>query len=71
MTARSSAGVAGGGFTGAGLQDGAYGGAGAALDRVAKFYIDTANQMFPVIEIDAARQVSMVAVKGVSLALVQ
>jgi conjugal transfer pilus assembly protein TraB len=69
----NSAGVGGaaGGFTGAGLQEGAYGGAGAALDRVAKFYVDSANQMFPVVEIDAGRQVSMVAVKGVSLALVQ
>lgn len=55
---------------GAGLQDGAYGGAASALDRVAKFYIDMANQMFPVIEVDAGRPVSLVAVKGVSLALV-
>jgi len=63
--------LGGAAFSGGGVEDGAYGGAASALDRVAKFYIDMANQMFPVIEVDAGRPVSFVAVKGVSLGLVR
>lgn len=56
------------GGTGA-VEAGAYGGASSALDRVAKFYIDLANQMFPVVEIDAGRAVTLVVLHGAELAL--
>lgn len=51
------------------MQAGAYGGASSALDRVAKFYIDMANQMFPVVEVDAGRPVTLVVLHGAELAL--
>jgi len=35
-------------------------GAGSGLDRVANFYMDLAEQMVPVIEIDAGRQVTLI-----------
>lgn len=35
-------------------------GTGNALDRIAQFYIDQAYNLFPVIEIDAGRQVDIV-----------
>ena len=51
-------------------ESGAYGGAGSALDRVAQFYIDLAEQLFPVIEISAGRPVSLVLLKGTQIKLV-
>ncbi|MCB5162645.1 TraB/VirB10 family protein [Marinomonas algarum] len=39
-------------------------GASTALDRVAQFYIDMAEGIFPVIEIDAGRQVEIIVTKG-------
>jgi len=51
------------------LQGATYGGASSALDRIAKFEIDLANQMFPVVEIDAGRPVSFIVLKGSSLPL--
>lgn len=35
-----------------------------AMDRLAKYYIDLANKMFPIIEIDAGRMVEVVITKG-------
>lgn len=35
-----------------------------ALDRLAKYYIDLANKMFPIIEVDAGRLVEVVITKG-------
>src|SRR5690606_29502286 len=35
-------------------------GVGSGLDRVANFYMDLAEQMVPVIEIDAGRQVTLI-----------
>jgi conjugal transfer pilus assembly protein TraB len=55
-------------FSGASEQ-GLYGGVGSALDRVAQFYIDLANQIFPVIEISAGRPVTLVVVKGKEIQL--
>lgn len=49
------------------MQGAAMKGASTALDRVAKFYIDMAESMFPVIEIDAGRQVDVIVTGGVSL----
>ncbi|MDY6928132.1 MAG: TrbI/VirB10 family protein [Pseudomonadota bacterium] len=42
-------------------------GASNALDRIAQFYIDMAEGIFPVIEIDAGRQVEVIITRGSSL----
>lgn len=44
-------------------------GAGTALNQVSKFYLDMAKEMFPVIEIDAGRNIEIVMVKGTGLKL--
>ncbi|MCU1709600.1 TraB/VirB10 family protein [Xanthomonas hortorum pv. pelargonii] len=48
-------------------QSGAFGGASTALDRIAEYYLNLADQMHPVIEIDAGREVTLVLVRGISL----
>ena len=42
-------------------------GASTALERVADFYMDLAEEMFPVIEINAGRQVDVVVIAGTRL----
>jgi conjugal transfer pilus assembly protein TraB len=42
-------------------------GVGKALDRLAQYYINLADKTFPVIEIDAARQVDVIVTKGVAI----
>lgn len=42
-------------------------GVGRALDRLAQYYIKLAEQTFPVIEVDAGRQVDVVITKGVRI----
>lgn len=42
-------------------------GASKALDRIAQFYIDMAEGIFPVIEVDAGRQVDIIVTKGTNL----
>lgn len=42
-------------------------GASTALDRIAEFYVQMAEGIFPVIEIDAGRQVEIIVTKGSSL----
>lgn len=42
-------------------------GASAALERVADFYMDLAEQMVPVVEINAGRQVDVVVINGTRL----
>jgi conjugal transfer pilus assembly protein TraB len=42
-------------------------GIGTAMDRLAKYYIDLANKLFPVVEVDAGRVVDVVLTKGVSI----
>lgn len=42
-------------------------GVGKALDRLAQYYIKLAEQTFPVIEIDAGREVDVVITKGVRI----
>ena len=46
---------------------GGYRGAANAMNEVAQFYLDLAKQMFPVIEIDAGRHVSIILIEGVGL----
>jgi conjugal transfer pilus assembly protein TraB len=42
-------------------------GTGGALNRLAEFYLDMADQMFPVIEVDAGRGVEFILNRGVAL----
>jgi len=42
-------------------------GVGKALDRLAQYYIKLAEQTFPVIEIDAGREIDVVITKGVRI----
>ncbi len=49
-------------FTGAGL-----GGANKALEKIADYYLEMANEIFPIIEIDAGRKMTIVLVKGAKL----
>jgi conjugal transfer pilus assembly protein TraB len=44
-------------------------GFGDGMDRLAKYYIDLAEQMFPVVEVDAGRMVDVVFSSGVDLRL--
>lgn len=56
-------------FSADALQSGAVTGVGSAFDRLAQFYIDQAEGMFPVIEIDAGREVEIVMISGGKLAI--
>jgi conjugal transfer pilus assembly protein TraB len=49
------------------LKSGLGSGVGKALDRLAQYYIKLAEQTFPIIEIDAAREVDVVVTKGVRI----
>jgi len=40
-----------------------------ALEKIADWYIDRANEMYPVIEVDSARRVDVVLTKGLDLGL--
>ena len=51
------------------FQAGIGAGVGRALDRLSQYYIDLAEKMFPVIEVDAGRVVDVVLTKGVTLGL--
>lgn len=51
------------------IQAGIGAGIGRALDRLSQYYINLAEKMFPVIEVDAGRVVDVVLTKGVTLAL--
>lgn len=46
-------------------------GVGKALDRLAQYYIKLAEQTFPIIEVDAGREVDVVLTKGVRVARAQ
>lgn len=56
-------------FSGDAVQSGAVTGVGKALDRMAQFYIKQADGMYPVIEVDAGREVEIVMIRGGKLAL--
>ncbi|CAM5561945.1 TrbI/VirB10 family protein [Eoetvoesiella caeni] len=49
------------------LQSSAVSGASSALDRIADFYLKMADGMFPVIEVDAGRQIDVIVSKGSKL----
>lgn len=49
------------------FEHGMGGGVGRALDRLAQYYIKLAEQTFPIIEIDAGRQIDVVITKGVRI----
>ncbi|HCF4079492.1 TraB/VirB10 family protein [Pseudomonas aeruginosa] len=51
------------------MQGAAVGGAGRALERIADFYLEMAENLYPVIEIDAAREIDFIVKKGVLLKL--
>lgn len=42
-------------------------GVGSAMDRLAQYWIDRADKMFPVIEVDASRKADLLFTKGVQL----
>lgn len=44
-------------------------GFGSAMDRLANFYIDMAQGVFPIIQVDAGRQIDFVMVRGTTLKL--
>ncbi|WP_349617927.1 TrbI/VirB10 family protein [Azotobacter salinestris] len=48
------------------MQGAAVRGVGGALERLADYYMDMAEEMFPVIEIDAMREVNFIVKKGLS-----
>lgn len=53
------------------FQAGIGAGVGKALDRLSQYYINLAEKMFPIIEVDAGRVVDVVLTKGVTLGLGQ
>ncbi len=56
-------------FTPQAAAAGAAGGVGGAIDRLADYYMEMAEQTFPVLEVDAGRAVELIVNKGVSLRL--
>lgn len=56
---------------GVALQQGSAQGVGSAFDRIAEYYLDLADQMFPVIEIDAGQKISFVLVRGTSMGVLR
>lgn len=57
-------------FSNESLQSATVSGAGKAMDRLAEFYIDQAQGLFPIIEIDSGREIDMVMINGVDLEIV-
>jgi conjugal transfer pilus assembly protein TraB len=53
------------------LKAGLGSGVGRALDRLAQYYIKLAEQTFPVIEVDAGREIDVVITKGVRIEAVE
>ncbi|KAA6187925.1 conjugal transfer protein TrbI [Thiohalocapsa marina] len=56
-------------FSGEALQGAAIAGTGKALDRLAEYYLDLAETIFPVLEVDAGRGVEVILNRGVGLKL--
>jgi len=53
------------------LQAGVLGGSSQAMERLARYYIDMAERLFPVIEVDAGRSVDVVVLQGKAMAPVE
>jgi conjugal transfer pilus assembly protein TraB len=51
------------------LEVGAYAGAAEAMERIADFYMSRAEEIFPIIELDAMRQLTIHLTKGATLKL--
>lgn len=49
------------------LQSAGFSGASSALERIADFYLEMAENIFPVIEIDAMREVDFIVNKGMTV----
>jgi conjugal transfer pilus assembly protein TraB len=49
------------------LRVGAYAGVSTAMDKLADFYLDCAEEIYPVIEFDAMRQATAHLTRGVHL----
>lgn len=58
-------------FSGNAVQGGLAKGASKAMDRVAQFYLEMAESIFPVIEVDAGRQIDIVVTNGAALKVKQ
>jgi conjugal transfer pilus assembly protein TraB len=56
-------------FSSQSMEGGRLRGAGYAMDRLSHFYMDMAEEIYPVIEVDATRQVNFIVQKGTSLKL--
>lgn len=56
-------------LSGDSLQAAAVSGTGKTLDRLAQYYLDMAEEIFPVIEIDAGRPIELILNRGASLQL--
>lgn len=54
-------------FNSQAIQGAAIGGTGRALERIADFYLEMAENLYPVIEVDAAREIDFVVKKGMQL----
>jgi len=52
---------------GTAFEAGMLGGASNSLNQIAKFYLDIAKEMVPVVEIDAGRPVTIVLTRGGNL----
>lgn len=51
------------------FESGMSGGASAAFERLAKYYMDMADQIYPVIEVDGGRQIDIFVTSGVKLSI--
>jgi conjugal transfer pilus assembly protein TraB len=51
------------------MEGGALKGAGYAMDRLAHYYMDMAENLFPIIEVDATRKIEFIVQKGTPLRL--
>lgn len=68
----SNSNIAGGQIDyGQATQSGAVQGVSSSLDRISKYYLDLADQLFPILEIDAGRKVTLVLVKGLEMSSVR
>lgn len=56
-------------FNSQAMQGAVIGGTGKALERIADFYLEMAENLYPVIEVDAAREIDFVVKKGTQLKL--
>jgi conjugal transfer pilus assembly protein TraB len=56
-------------FSSQSMEGGSLRGAGYAMERLSHFYMDMAEEIYPVIEVDATRQVNFIVQKGTALKL--